>query len=71
MADVDFFFDFISPYTYVARSQLGGIASRTGTRSRVSAINAAIPGKEIRPARNASTATSSAAFSVQVDDPPR
>jgi 2-hydroxychromene-2-carboxylate isomerase len=32
MADVDFFFDFVSPYTYVARSQLGGIASRTGTR---------------------------------------
>ena len=32
MADVDFFFDFVSPYTYVARSQLGGIASRTGAR---------------------------------------
>jgi 2-hydroxychromene-2-carboxylate isomerase len=32
MADVDFFFDFISPYTYLARTQLDGIASRTGAR---------------------------------------
>ena len=30
MAAVDFFFDFISPYTYLARTQLGGIAARTG-----------------------------------------
>lgn len=32
MADVDFFFDFISPYTYLARTQLDGIAARTGAR---------------------------------------
>jgi 2-hydroxychromene-2-carboxylate isomerase len=32
MADVDFFFDFISPYTYLARTQLNGIAARTGAR---------------------------------------
>jgi len=35
MADVDFFFDFISPYTYLARTQLDGIASRTGARFRM------------------------------------
>ncbi len=35
MADVDFFFDFVSPYTYVARSQLGAIASRTGARFKM------------------------------------
>jgi 2-hydroxychromene-2-carboxylate isomerase len=32
MADVDFFFDFISPYTYLARTQLDAIAARTGAR---------------------------------------
>ncbi|MGH7780470.1 MAG: 2-hydroxychromene-2-carboxylate isomerase [Candidatus Binataceae bacterium] len=32
MAEVDFFFDFISPYTYVARTQLDALAERTGAR---------------------------------------
>lgn len=32
MADVDFFFDFISPYTYLARTQLDAVAARTGAR---------------------------------------
>jgi 2-hydroxychromene-2-carboxylate isomerase len=32
MADVDFFFDFISPFTYLARTQLDAIAARTGAR---------------------------------------
>jgi len=35
MADVDFFFDFISPYTYLARTQLDGIAARTSARFKV------------------------------------
>jgi 2-hydroxychromene-2-carboxylate isomerase len=35
MADLDFFFDFISPSTYLARSQLDGIAARTGARFRM------------------------------------
>ena len=35
MADVDFFFDFISPYTYLARTQLEDIAARTGARFRM------------------------------------
>jgi 2-hydroxychromene-2-carboxylate isomerase len=35
MADVDFFFDFISPYTYLARTQLDGIVARTGARFRM------------------------------------
>ena len=35
MADVDFFFDFISPYTYLARTQLDGIAARTEARFRM------------------------------------
>jgi 2-hydroxychromene-2-carboxylate isomerase len=35
MADLDFFFDFISPYTYLARTQLDGIAARTGARFRM------------------------------------
>jgi len=35
MADVDFFFDFIRPYTYLARTQLDGIAARTGARFRM------------------------------------
>ena len=35
MADVDFFFDFISPYTYLARTQLDGIAARTGVRFKM------------------------------------
>jgi 2-hydroxychromene-2-carboxylate isomerase len=35
MADVDFFFDFISPYTYLARTQLGGISARTGARFKI------------------------------------
>ena len=34
MTDVEFFFDFISPYTYLARTQLGAIAARTGARFR-------------------------------------
>jgi 2-hydroxychromene-2-carboxylate isomerase len=35
MADVDFFFDFISPYTYLASMQLDGIATRTGARFKM------------------------------------
>ena len=35
MADVNFFFDFISPYTYLARTQLDAIAARTGARFRI------------------------------------
>jgi len=35
MADADFFFDFISPYTYLARTRLDGIAARTGARFRM------------------------------------
>jgi 2-hydroxychromene-2-carboxylate isomerase len=35
MADVDFFFDFVSPYTYLARTQLDGIAARTGARFKM------------------------------------
>ncbi len=35
MADVDFFFDFISPYTYLAPTQLDGIAARTGARFKM------------------------------------
>jgi 2-hydroxychromene-2-carboxylate isomerase len=35
MADVDFLFDFISPYTYLARTQLDGIAARTGARFKM------------------------------------
>jgi len=35
MAAVDFFFDFISPYTYLARTQLDGIAARTGARFKM------------------------------------
>ncbi len=35
MADLDFFFDFISPYTYLARTQLDGIAARTGVRFKM------------------------------------
>ena len=35
MADVDFFFDFISPYTYLARTQLDGIAARSGARFKI------------------------------------
>ena len=35
MADVDFFFDFISPYTYLARTQLDGIAARTSARFKM------------------------------------
>jgi len=35
MADVDFYFDFISPYTYLARTQLDGISVRTGARFRL------------------------------------
>ena len=46
------------------------VGSRTGTRSKVSATVAAIAGKGMRPARKASTAISSAAFSVAVADPP-
>ncbi len=32
MTDVDFFFDFISPCTYLALTQLDAIAARTGVR---------------------------------------
>lgn len=32
MADVDFFFDFISPYTYLARTRIDGITVGTGAR---------------------------------------
>jgi 2-hydroxychromene-2-carboxylate isomerase len=32
MVDVDFFFDFISPFTYLARTQLDAIAARTAAR---------------------------------------
>lgn len=35
MADVDFFFDFISPYTYLARTQLDPISARTGARFKM------------------------------------
>jgi 2-hydroxychromene-2-carboxylate isomerase len=28
--DVDFFFDFVSPYTYLAQTQLAGLKERTG-----------------------------------------
>jgi 2-hydroxychromene-2-carboxylate isomerase len=35
MADVDFFFDFISPYTYLACTQLDGIVARTSARFRM------------------------------------
>jgi 2-hydroxychromene-2-carboxylate isomerase len=35
MADVDFFFDFISPYTYLARTRRDGIAARTGARFKM------------------------------------
>ena len=34
MANVDFFFDFISPYTYLARTQLDRIGARTMRDSR-------------------------------------
>jgi len=34
MTDVEFFFDFVSPYTYLARTQLDAIAARTGARFR-------------------------------------
>ena len=30
--DVDFFFDFVSPYTYLAQTQLAGLKERTGAR---------------------------------------
>ena len=33
MADMDFFFDFISPYTYLARTQLDGIAAASARGS--------------------------------------
>jgi 2-hydroxychromene-2-carboxylate isomerase len=33
--DVDFFFDFVSPYTYLAQTQLAGLAERTGARFRL------------------------------------
>ena len=43
---------------------------RHETRPSVSSTTSAMAGKEIRPSRNASTAISSAAFSVQVAEPP-
>ena len=33
--DVDFFFDFVSPYTYLAQTQLAGLTERTGARFRL------------------------------------
>ena len=33
--DVDFFFDFVSPYTYLAQTQLAGLKERTGARFRL------------------------------------
>jgi 2-hydroxychromene-2-carboxylate isomerase len=33
--DVDFFFDFVSPYTYLAQTQLGALTERTGARFRL------------------------------------
>jgi 2-hydroxychromene-2-carboxylate isomerase len=33
--DVDFFFDFVSPYTYLAQTQLGALKKRTGARFRL------------------------------------
>ena len=35
MADVDFFFDFISPYTYLTRTRRDDIAARTGARFKM------------------------------------
>ena len=32
--EVDFFFDFISPYTYLADSQLAALKEKTGARIR-------------------------------------
>jgi 2-hydroxychromene-2-carboxylate isomerase len=33
--DVDFFFDFVSPYTYLAQTQLGALKERTDARFRL------------------------------------
>jgi 2-hydroxychromene-2-carboxylate isomerase len=33
--DVDFFFDFVSPYTYLAQTQLAALRERTGARFRL------------------------------------
>jgi 2-hydroxychromene-2-carboxylate isomerase len=33
--DVDFFFDFVSPYTYLAQTQLPALSSRTGAEFRL------------------------------------
>jgi 2-hydroxychromene-2-carboxylate isomerase len=33
--DVDFFFDFVSPYTYLAQTRLAGLKERTGARFRL------------------------------------
>jgi 2-hydroxychromene-2-carboxylate isomerase len=33
--DVDFFFDFVSPYTYLAQTQLAALKERTGARVRL------------------------------------
>lgn len=35
MTQVDFFFDFISPYTYLACTRIDGIAARTGARFKM------------------------------------
>ena len=37
--DVDFFFDFVSPYTYLAQTQLAGLKERTGARFRLSPMH--------------------------------
>ena len=33
--DVDFFFDFVSPYTYLAQTQFAALQERTGARFRL------------------------------------
>ena len=39
MAEVDFFFDFISPYTYLVHTQLDAIAGRTGARFKATPMH--------------------------------
>jgi 2-hydroxychromene-2-carboxylate isomerase len=35
MPDADFFFDFISPYSYLAQTQLTELAARTGAQFKL------------------------------------
>ena len=35
LEDFDFFFDFVSPYTYLAQTQLTALTERTGARFRL------------------------------------